>query len=63
MADDKDDESITTAEAGSMSSGKFQKGSERASEAGRKGAEAQPREAKIEGGKHSHGGGRPSESE
>jgi hypothetical protein len=46
-----DDQSMTTSEAGSMSSGKFEKGSKRASEAGQKGAANQPREAKVIGGK------------
>lgn len=41
---------------GRMSSGKFTPGSQRASEAGKKGAEAQPREAKAEGGRNSHRG-------
>ena len=61
MAKD-DNTTMTTSEAGSMSSGKFEKGSKRASDAGRKGAEAQPIEAKAKGGAHSHGGGRRSES-
>ena len=41
-------------QGGKASTGKFQKGSRRASEAGRKGAEAQPVEAKRLGGEHSH---------
>ncbi len=60
MAKD-DDTSMTTSEAGSMSGGKFEKGSERARDAGRAGAKAQPLEAKAKGGAHSHGGGRRSE--
>jgi hypothetical protein len=35
-------------------SGRFTKGSARASEAGKKGAKAQPLEAKIRGGQNSH---------
>ena len=49
MANDND-KSMTTAEAGSMSSGKFEKGSKRAREAGKRGAAAQPTEAKQRGG-------------
>jgi general stress protein YciG len=39
---------------GKASGGKFEEGSERASKAGRKGAEAQPVEAKRRGGENSH---------
>lgn len=39
---------------GEASGGKFKPGSERASEAGRKGAQNQPTEAKRKGGEHSH---------
>lgn len=42
---------------GSMSSGNFKNDPQRASEAGKKGAEAQPTEAKAEGGRNSHSGG------
>jgi hypothetical protein len=60
MANDND-KSMTTSEAGSMSSGKFEKGSKRASEAGKAGAKAQPTEAKQRGGEiggsHSHRNG------
>lgn len=59
MAKD-DDTSMTTSEAGSMSSGKFEKGSERARAAGRKGAENQSIADKAKGGARSHGGGRRS---
>lgn len=38
---------------GKASSGSFEPGSERASEAGKKGAANQPREAKQRGGEHS----------
>ncbi|AXE37713.1 stress protein [Acidipropionibacterium virtanenii] len=44
-------------EAGQQSSGKFgEKNAADPHEAGREGAQAQPREAKVEGGEHSHGG-------
>jgi general stress protein YciG len=39
---------------GRASGGKFKAGDERTSEAGRKGAAAQPTEAKRLGGRHSH---------
>jgi general stress protein YciG len=39
---------------GKASGGKFEKGSRRASAAGRKGAQNQPTEAKARGGEHSH---------
>lgn len=45
---------------GKASTGKFTKGSARASAAGKKGAKAQPVAAKRLGGQHSHGGGRSS---
>lgn len=41
---------------GQNSSGSFQKGSQRASEAGKKGAQNQPIEAKKKGGENSHRG-------
>lgn len=44
------------AKGGSNSSGNFKNDPQRASEAGKKGAEAQPTEAKRKGGEHSHGG-------
>lgn len=50
-------------EGGKASPGKFQKGSKRAKEAGRKGAAAQPVEAKREGGEHSHQGDRAESEE
>jgi len=46
---------------GKASGGKFKKGDERAREAGRKGAEAQPVEAKRTGGEHSHQGNNDNE--
>jgi len=43
------------AKGGSNSGGNFKNDPQRASEAGKMGAEAQPREAKAKGGKNSHG--------
>lgn len=43
---------------GKASTGKFTKGSDRASMAGKKGAKAQPLSAKRLGGQHSHSSGR-----
>jgi len=43
-------------EGGSASGGNFANDRERAAEAGRKGAAAQPHEAKVEGGRNSHRG-------
>jgi len=43
---------------GSASGGNFKNDPERASKAGKKGAENQPTEAKARGGQNSHGGGR-----
>lgn len=40
---------------GQRSGGKFTKGSERASEAGKRGAANEPLDAKRRGGEHSHG--------
>lgn len=48
------------AKAGSMSSGNTGNPQQHA-EAGRKGAEAQPTEAKAKGGRNSHSGGRKGE--
>ena len=42
---------------GSASGGNFKNDPQRASEAGKKGAEAQPTEAKRRGGEHSHNNG------
>jgi general stress protein YciG len=42
---------------GSVSGGNFKNDPQRASQAGKKGAEAQPTEAKAEGGRNSHSGG------
>jgi hypothetical protein len=49
------------AEAGRQSSGNTGNSKQHA-EAGRMGAEAQPKEAKAEGGRKSRGGGRPAGS-
>jgi general stress protein YciG len=43
---------------GQASGGNFKNDTQRASEAGKKGAESQPTEAKRKGGENSHGGGR-----
>jgi general stress protein YciG len=43
---------------GKASGGNFANDRQKASEAGKKGAEAQPTEAKRRGGQNSHGGGR-----
>lgn len=60
MADNSgSDAAITKKEAGEggqHSHGNFRNDPERASEAGKKGAQAQPREAKAEGGRNSHRG-------
>jgi uncharacterized protein len=45
---------------GSNSSGNFKKDPQRASEAGKKGAQAQSTEDKRKGGENSHGGGQKS---
>lgn len=50
---DEDQRREIASEGGQASGGSFKKGSKRASEAGRKGAEAQPTEAKRRGGQHS----------
>lgn len=51
---DEDKQREIASKGGKASSGKFEKGSQRASDAGRKGAEAQPIEAKRKGGENSH---------
>lgn len=53
--DDKKQREIAS-KGGRASGGNFKNDPERASEAGKKGAEAQPREAKVEGGRNSHRG-------
>ena len=53
--DDKKQREIAS-KGGRASGGNFKNDPERASEAGKKGAAAQPREAKAEGGRHSHRG-------
>lgn len=53
----REDTQEMAAEGGKASSGKF--GSDNGadpSKAGKKGAKAQPKEAKAKGGRHSHGG-------
>lgn len=51
--DDKKQEEIAS-KGGSASGGNFKNDPARASEAGKKGAQAQPTEAKAEGGRNSH---------
>lgn len=53
---DKDKQQEIASKGGKSSGGKNLENVNR-SEAGRKGAEAQPTEAKRKGGEHSHGGG------
>lgn len=52
---DEDKQREIASKGGSASGGNFKNDTRRASEAGRKGAAAQPRKAKVEGGKNSHG--------
>lgn len=54
FADDPERASEAGQKGGKESAGNFANDPERASEAGREGAEAQPTEAKREGGEHSH---------
>ena len=54
--DDKKQEEIASM-GGQASGGNFANDPQRASEAGKQGAEAQPTEAKAEGGRNSHSGG------
>lgn len=51
---DEDKQREIASKGGSASGGNFAKDPERASEAGKKGAEAQPTEAKRKGGQNSH---------
>lgn len=60
---DEDKQREIASKGGKASGGKFKKGSERAREAGRKGAEAQPLAAKREGGEHSHQSGDNNDNE
>lgn len=53
----RDDTLEQASKGGSVSGGNFKNDPERASEAGQKGAEAQPTEAKAKGGHNSHSGG------
>lgn len=49
-----DQQRAIASKGGKASSGNFKHDPERASEAGKKGAEAQPHEAKVRGGQNSH---------
>lgn len=51
---DEDKQREIAKKGGSMSGGNFKNNPQRASEAGKKGAEAQPTEAKSRGGHNSH---------
>lgn len=53
---DEDKQREIASKGGKASGGSFTEGSERASEAGKKGAANQPREAKQRGGEHSSRG-------
>ena len=53
---DSDKQRQIASEGGKASSGNFRNDPQRASAAGKKGAEAQPTEAKRLGGEHSHEG-------
>lgn len=50
---DEDKQRRIASKGGKTSGGSFEEGSTRASKAGKKGAEAQPTEAKSKGGRHS----------
>lgn len=54
---DEDKQKDIASKGGENSGGNFKNDTERASEAGKKGAEAQPTEAKAKGGQNSHNGG------
>lgn len=51
---DPDKQREIASKGGSASGGNFAKDPKRASDAGKKGAKNEPREAKVEGGKNSH---------
>lgn len=51
---DEDKQREIASKGGKASGGNFANDRKKASEAGKKGAEAQPREAKAEGGRNSH---------
>ena len=53
---DADKQKEIASKGGRASGGNFKNDRQRASEAGKKGAEAQPIEAKAQGGKNSHRG-------
>jgi general stress protein YciG len=55
---DEDKQREIASKGGKASGGNFANDPKRASEAGKKGAEAQPTEAKRKGGENSHSGGR-----
>jgi general stress protein YciG len=54
---DEDKQREIASKGGKASGGNFANDRQKASEAGKKGAANQPREAKAEGGRNSHGGG------
>lgn len=54
---DKNKQRDIASQGGSASGGNFKNDPQRASQAGKKGAEAQPTEAKAKGGHHSHRNG------
>jgi general stress protein YciG len=54
---DEDKQREIASKGGKASSGNFANDRKKASEAGKKGAENQPKEAKRLGGEHSHSGG------
>jgi general stress protein YciG len=51
---DSEQQRRIASQGGKASGGNFANDPKRASEAGKKGAQAQPTEAKAEGGRHSH---------
>ncbi len=53
---DEEKQRRIASEGGKASGGNFANDRKRASEAGKKGGQAQPREAKAEGGRNSHRG-------
>jgi general stress protein YciG len=53
---DEDKQREIASKGGKASGGNFANDRKRASEAGKKGGESQPREAKAEGGRNSHRG-------
>lgn len=55
---DEDKQKEIASKGGKASGGNFANDRQKASEAGKKGAQAQPTEAKRKGGQNSHSGGR-----